>query len=61
MMSDKEWKDYSEFREKHYRVSGCKNANHYLFDLIGTGIGTAITAICPICGEAKDITDFNSW
>ena len=61
IMSDKEWKDYNEFREKHYKMFGCKNANHYLFDLTGTGIGTAITVVCPICGEAKDITDFNSW
>ena len=61
MLSDKEWKDYNAFHEKHYKVSGCKNANHYIFDLTGTGIGTAIKVTCPVCGETKDITDYKSW
>lgn len=61
IMSDKEWEDYSEFHEKHYKVSGCKNPNHYIFDLTGTAIGTAIEVTCPVCGEKKDITDYKSW
>lgn len=60
-MSDKEAKSYNEFLERHYKVSGCKNANHYIFDLTGTGIGVAIKVTCPVCGETKDITDFDSW
>lgn len=61
LMSDKEWKDYNAFREKHYKVSGCKNPNHYIFDLIGTEIGVVIKVTCPVCGETKDITDFKDW
>lgn len=61
ILSDKEWKDYNAFREKHYKVSGCKNPNHYIFDLIGTEIGVVIKVTCPVCGETKDITDFKDW
>lgn len=61
IMSDKEWEAYNEFREKHYKVSGCKNPNHYVFDLVGTAIGTTIAVTCPVCGETKDITDLDSW
>lgn len=47
------------FKEKHYKQ--CKNGNHFIYDLQGTGIGTIIKIKCPICGAEEDITDTDSW
>lgn len=62
--SYKERDAYRAFQEKH---SVCRRTNRinsekmaYLIPY-GTGIGTALTVICPICGEKQDITDYNIW
>ncbi len=47
------------FRDSHYK--SCKNGSKYLYELTGTGIGTAITIKCPGCGEEKNITDYDCW
>ena len=47
------------FRDSHYK--SCKNGSKYLYELTGTGIGTAITIKCPVCGEEKNITDYDCW
>ena len=53
-MSDNEKKAKRAFRDSHY--NSCKNGSKYLYELTGTGIGTAITIKCPVCGEEKDIS-----
>ena len=47
------------FKDSHYE--SCKNGGKYLYELTGTGIGTAITIKCPVCGEEKNITDYDCW
>ena len=61
VMSDKEMDADVKFRTKHWKDTGCKNGNHYIYDLVGTGLGTDITITCPICGESENITDITSW
>lgn len=58
-MSDNEKKAERAFRDSHYK--SCKNGSKYLYELTGTGIGTAITIKCPVCGEEKNITDYDCW
>lgn len=59
LMSEKERKDEQDFRHTHYER--CGNGNDYVYELIGTGIGTVIYITCPVCGEQKDITDIGDW
>ena len=59
VMSEKEREDEQSFRNAHY--DKCDNGNDYVYELIGTGIGTVISIKCPVCGEVKDITDIRSW
>lgn len=33
----------------------------FSYELSGTSIATAITVRCPICGEEKDVTDYEAW
>ena len=61
VMSAEEAKADIAFRTKHWKETGCKNSNHYIYDLVGCGFGTDITIICPVCGERKNITDISSW
>ena len=58
-ISDNEKKAERAFRDSHYK--SCKNGSKYLYELTGTGIGTAITIKCPVCGEEKNITDYDCW
>lgn len=52
-ISDNEKKAERAFRDSHYK--SCKNGSKYLYELTGTGIGTAITIKCPVCGEEKTL------
>lgn len=60
--SDKEVEMYNEFSKKH---AECRL--HCSYDIRpyvkqkGTGIGIISIAVCPICGEEKDITDMEVW
>ena len=58
-MSDNEKKAERAFRDSHCK--SCENGCRYLYELTGTGVGTAITIKCPVCGEEKDITDYDCW
>ena len=58
-MSDNELKAEKAFKDSHYK--SCRNGGRYLYELTGTGIGTAITIKCPVCGEEKNITDYDCW
>ena len=65
LMSDKEREAERNFRYKHYekcaRPLKDKIGTTYIYELSGTGLGTIIKITCPICGQAEDITDIDSW
>lgn len=61
VMSDKELAAEKVFRHRHFKETGCKNGDYYVYGLVGTGLGTDITITCPICGESENITDITSW
>lgn len=42
------------FRKKHYKK--CGNDNHYIYDVIGTGLGPIIKVCCPKCKKEIDIS-----
>lgn len=62
--SQKEKEAYNEFEKEHMhdRLSSKYNGGRapYLIPT-GTGIGTILKVVCPICGESKDITDSSVW
>jgi len=58
-LSDKEAKSIAAFRKKHYE--SCNNAGKFLFELVGTGIGEAISIRCPVCGAEENVTDYSNW
>lgn len=62
--SQKEKEAYDEFEKEHMydRLSSRYNGGRapYLIPT-GTGIGTILKVVCPICGESKDITDTSMW
>lgn len=59
VLSPVEYERDKEFRERHYQI--CKNGNHFIYDLQGTGIGTVVKIRCPVCGVEEDITDTSCW
>lgn len=62
--SQKEKDAYLNFQERHMherltsRAQGGKCP--YLIPT-GTGIGTNLKVVCPICGESENITDIEAW
>lgn len=60
ILTDKEREDLHAFREEHYRLHRPRGST-YVYTITGTGIGTAISIKCPICGAEKDVTDYKSW
>ena len=62
--SQKEKEAYDQFEKEHMhdRLSSKYNGGRapYLIPT-GTGIGTNLKVVCPICGESKDITDTSAW
>ena len=62
--SQKEKDRYDEFEKKHMhqrltmKIQG--GMAPYLIPT-GTGIGTHLEVVCPICGEKEDITDLEMW
>ena len=62
--SQKEKEAYNEFEKEHMhdRLSSKYNGGRapYLIPT-GTGVGTNLKVVCPICGESKDITDTSIW
>lgn len=59
VMDEAEYVADAEFRAAHYMK--CRNGSTFQYELTGTGIGTAISVICPRCGERKYITSFENW
>ena len=62
--SQKEKEAYDRFEEEHMhdRLSSRYNGGRapYLIPT-GTGVGTNLKVVCPICGESKNITDTSVW
>ena len=62
--SEKEKQAYEQFEEEHMhnRLTSKYNGGRapYLVPT-GTGIGTLLKVVCPICSESKDITDMEAW
>lgn len=62
--SQKEKEAYNEFEKEHMhdRLTSKYNGGRapYLVPT-GTGIGTILKVVCPICGESKEITDISVW
>jgi hypothetical protein len=62
--SQKEKDAYDDFERRHMherltmKIQGGKAP--YLIPT-GTGIGTHLEVVCPICGEKEDITDLDMW
>lgn len=62
--SKKEKDAYDDFERRHMherltmKIQGGKAP--YLIPT-GTGIGTHLEVVCPICGEKEDITDLDMW
>lgn len=53
MGTTQEKAEINAFRSAHWVK--CRNPNHFIYDVISTGFGDAITIKCPICGESKNI------
>lgn len=62
--SQKEKDRYLQFEQRHMHNRAESKANGgrapYLIPT-GTGIGTVLKVVCPICGESEDITDTEVW
>lgn len=62
MFSEKEQEANAQFRKEHF--ASCQSGGRtssYEYVLTGTGIGTAITVRCPVCGKEENITDYSNW
>lgn len=59
VMNEEEYVEDAAFRAAYYMK--CRNGRTFCYTLTGTGIGTIISVRCPICGEEKDITDYDKW
>lgn len=62
--SQKELDAYHDFEKRHMhdRLTSRYNGGRapYLIPT-GTGVGTNLKVVCPICGESEDITDIGAW
>lgn len=62
--SQKEKEAYNQFEKRHMhnRLTSKYNGGRapYLIPT-GTGLGTILKVVCPICGESEDITDTEAW
>lgn len=62
--SQKEKDAYNDFEQRHMherltmKIQGGKAP--YLIPT-GTGVGTHLEVVCPICGAKEDITDVEAW
>lgn len=62
--SEKEKLAYKQFEEEHMHdrlISKYNGGRAPYLVPTGTGIGTLLKVVCPICGESKDITDVGAW
>ena len=62
--SEKESKAFESFYKEHEkcRLNSKADAGRLPYVIpYGTGIGTCVTAVCPVCGEKREITDISTW
>ena len=62
--SEKERNAFKGFSKKHEKCRVNFKADNGRVPYIipyGTGLGTCVTAVCPVCGEKKEITDISVW
>lgn len=59
--SQKEKEAYDQFEKEHMHISRYHGGRVPYLIPTGTGIGTHLEVVCPICGEKKDITDTGVW
>lgn len=62
--SQKEKDRYLQFEQRHMhnRAESKANGGRAPYPIpTGTGIGTTLKVVCPICGESEDITDTEVW
>lgn len=62
--SDLELENYNRFLSEHEKCMRGSRANWGRVPYIkqvGTGIGTATTVVCQVCGAEQSITDFGNW
>ena len=62
-LSEKEAKAAEEFEKQHSHPNTYKGAigGHMEYIFTHTSIGNACTVKCSICGESKNITDYDIW
>lgn len=62
--SDSELESYKRFCAEHEKCMSSSRANWgrapYVKQ-VGTGVGTATTVVCQVCGAEQDITDISNW
>lgn len=62
--TQKEKDAYDDFEKRHMHERATMKAQGgkcpYLIPT-GTGIGTNLKVVCPICGAVEDITDLEAW
>lgn len=65
IFTENELAEEQDFINTHYNLHNCRdnkiagNSWHYI--ITATGIGKVIEIECPICGERKNITDYECW
>ena len=62
--SQKEKDAYDDFSRRHMHQSmelKIQSGKYPFLIPTGTGIGTNLVVVCPICGEKENITDFEVW
>lgn len=64
-IQDKELETAEAFIKKHRSSCGSKHnltlGEYFTYTFMPTGIGTAKTIKCNLCGEEKNITDYDCW
>ena len=62
--SKKEKEAYKNFEQRHMHerlISKIQGGKAPYLIPTGTGIGTILNVVCPICGAREDITDTEGW
>jgi hypothetical protein len=62
-LTETEANSAKEFEKEHLHKEIYKGAigGHLMYSFVPTSIGDAVIVKCSICGEEKNITDYDSW
>lgn len=63
MLSNKEASAIQTFKNAHYAMHTPhtkSSGSTYIYTLTQTGVGTAISITCPVCGKTENVTDYDS-